>query len=107
MPHRSIPYLSQVTKAPIAALWMSSGALTCCGSELIYRWPVTLLLATMSRKPTGAPVGFRPGDAMQERKQERHERILHAALQVFSRKGYHDTAVDDIAVDSQTSKGGV
>jgi TetR/AcrR family transcriptional regulator, fatty acid metabolism regulator protein len=58
-------------------------------------------------KPTGAPVGFQPGDLMQERKQERHERILHAALQVFSRKGYHDTAVDDIAVDSQTSKGGV
>lgn len=43
----------------------------------------------------------------QERKLHRHERILDAALQVFSRKGYHDAAMDDIAVESRTSKGGL
>jgi isochorismate synthase len=43
----------------------------------------------------------------QVRKRERHERILESALQVFSRKGYHQTAVDDIAAESDTSKGGV
>src|SRR5262245_47264474 len=43
----------------------------------------------------------------QVRKRERHERILESALQVFSRKGYHQTAVDEIAVESETSKGGV
>ncbi len=39
--------------------------------------------------------------------QARHSRILEAAVSVFSRKGYRDTAVDDIASESQTSKGGV
>jgi TetR/AcrR family transcriptional regulator, fatty acid metabolism regulator protein len=39
--------------------------------------------------------------------QERAERILEAALDVFSRNGYKNTSVDDIAVASQTSKGGV
>src|SRR5690348_12232536 len=34
-------------------------------------------------------------------------RILDAALDVFSRKGYRDAAVDDIANASETSKGGV
>ena len=43
----------------------------------------------------------------QVRKQARHERILESALQVFSRKGYHQTAVDEIAAESATSKGGV
>lgn len=32
---------------------------------------------------------------------------MDAALDVFARKGYKDAAVDDIAVESQTSKGGV
>src|SRR3954447_2006788 len=44
---------------------------------------------------------------MQARRRERHERILESALHMFSRKGYRDTAVDDIAAESQTSKGGV
>jgi TetR/AcrR family transcriptional regulator, fatty acid metabolism regulator protein len=39
--------------------------------------------------------------------QQRIERILDAALNVFSRKGYKDAAVDDIALESHTSKGGV
>ncbi len=43
----------------------------------------------------------------QVRRRQRHERILDAALSVFSRKGYHLAAVDDIAVASETSKGGV
>lgn len=42
----------------------------------------------------------------QARSQQRHERILEAALRVFSQRGYHDTTVDEIAVESQTSKGG-
>ena len=43
----------------------------------------------------------------QARSVHRHERILEAASQVFSRKGYRETAVDDIAAASETSKGGV
>lgn len=43
----------------------------------------------------------------QARSIDRHERILESALAVFSQKGYRDTAVDDIALESQTSKGGV
>ena len=33
-------------------------------------------------------------------------RILESAATVFARKGYHDTRVDDIALESGTSKGG-
>ncbi len=43
----------------------------------------------------------------QARRIRRHERILDAALQVFTRKGYHGTAVDEIAIESGTSKGGI
>ena len=35
------------------------------------------------------------------------QKILDAAVQVFSRKGYHDTRVDDIVRESETSKGAV
>lgn len=35
------------------------------------------------------------------------QRILDAAVEVFSHKGYHDTRVDDIVEASGTSKGGV
>ena len=35
------------------------------------------------------------------------ERILDAAINVFSRKGYHETKVDDIVEASDTSKGSV
>src|SRR5262245_60027943 len=38
---------------------------------------------------------------------ERYQRILDAALQVFSQRGYRDASVDDIAGTAQTSKGGV
>jgi AcrR family transcriptional regulator len=43
----------------------------------------------------------------QVRSQQRHQRILDAAAQVFSTKGYHGTLVDDIAAEAETSKGGV
>jgi isochorismate synthase len=43
----------------------------------------------------------------QPRARRRHEQILDAALRVFARKGYQDAAVDDIASESSTSKGGV
>jgi TetR/AcrR family fatty acid metabolism transcriptional regulator len=36
---------------------------------------------------------------------ETRERILEAAVNVFASKGYHDTKVDDIVAESQTSKG--
>ncbi|MEI6043635.1 MAG: TetR/AcrR family transcriptional regulator [Chloroflexota bacterium] len=39
--------------------------------------------------------------------EHRISKILDAALEVFSHKGYRDSAVDDIATTSQTSKGGV
>jgi AcrR family transcriptional regulator len=34
-------------------------------------------------------------------------RILDAALDVFSQKGYHDSSVDEIVAESRTSKGAV
>jgi AcrR family transcriptional regulator len=43
----------------------------------------------------------------QARTRIRYERILDAALSVFSRRGYADAAVDDIAGEAQTSKGGI
>ncbi len=43
----------------------------------------------------------------QTRAQHRYRRILDAALRVFSRRGYRDASVDEIAGESQTSKGGV
>lgn len=43
----------------------------------------------------------------QERARSRHQAILDAALSVFSRQGYHEAAVDEIASLAATSKGGV
>src|SRR5690606_2285380 len=43
----------------------------------------------------------------QSRAEQRRERILEAALTIFSRRGYRDAAMDDIAAASETSKGGV
>jgi TetR/AcrR family fatty acid metabolism transcriptional regulator len=43
----------------------------------------------------------------QDRRQRRHEQILEVASRIFCEKGYRDTAVDDIASQARTSKGGV
>ncbi len=43
----------------------------------------------------------------QERSRVRYQRILDAALDVFTRKGYRDAAVDDISAAAGTSKGGI
>jgi AcrR family transcriptional regulator len=43
----------------------------------------------------------------QARAQERQRRILDAALAVFSRRGYRDASVDEIADAAETSKGGI
>ena len=43
----------------------------------------------------------------QVRARARQQRILDAALRVFSRRGYRDASVDEIAGESRTSKGGV
>ena len=42
-----------------------------------------------------------------ERSRARREQILDAAFHTFSRRGYRDTAVDEIATAAETSKGGV
>lgn len=39
--------------------------------------------------------------------QDTRYRILNAAINIFSQKGYHDTRVDEIVAASKTSKGGV
>ena len=43
----------------------------------------------------------------QDKSRARQQRILDAALRVFSRKGYRDASVDEIASESGTSKGGI
>jgi len=43
----------------------------------------------------------------QDRSRTRRQRILDASIAVFSRKGYRDTVVDEIAAESETSKGGI
>jgi AcrR family transcriptional regulator len=42
-----------------------------------------------------------------ERSRARREQILDAAFHTFTRRGYRDTAVDEIAAAAETSKGGV
>ncbi len=50
----------------------------------------------------------RPGRTTnEERTRRRRERILDAAFHVFSRSGFRDAAVDDIAREAETSKGGI
>lgn len=43
----------------------------------------------------------------QQRSIARHQRILDAALDVFTGRGYRETTVDHIAAASHTSKGGI
>jgi AcrR family transcriptional regulator len=59
---------------------------------------------------TDASVGFWKEGTMlkeQERSQTRRQRILDAAVQVFTRKGYRDAGMEDIAAEAETSKGGL
>lgn len=44
---------------------------------------------------------------MKTKAQQTRQRILDAARNVFARKGFHDTRIDDIADEAQSSKGGV
>lgn len=45
--------------------------------------------------------------SVQERSRTRRQRLLDAALTVFAEHGYGDTAVDQVARASETSKGGL
>jgi len=47
------------------------------------------------------------GVTQAERSRARREQILDAAFNTFTRRGYRDTAVDEIAAAADTSKGGV
>jgi TetR/AcrR family transcriptional regulator, fatty acid metabolism regulator protein len=47
------------------------------------------------------------GDRQAERRESTRRRIIDAAMRVFSEKGYHDTAVDDIVRACDSSKGAV
>jgi len=44
---------------------------------------------------------------IQERSRTRRQRLLESALVVFTKYGYNDTAIDEIARASETSKGGL
>jgi TetR/AcrR family transcriptional regulator, fatty acid metabolism regulator protein len=46
-------------------------------------------------------------DRQAERRSSTRKRIIDAAIGIFATKGYHDTAVDDIARASDTSKGAI
>ncbi len=59
---------------------------------------------------TDVSVGFGQGYRLkveQERSIVRRQRIVDAALEVFSRRGYRDAAMDEIASEAETSKGGL
>jgi AcrR family transcriptional regulator len=43
----------------------------------------------------------------QERSRSRRQRVLDAALATFAERGYSDTAIDEVARASETSKGGL
>ena len=60
-------------------------------------------------EPTDASVGYHMTQQPtgQERSRDRQRRILDAALSVFSRRGYREASVDEIAEAAETSKGGV
>jgi len=54
-------------------------------------------------QPTNQPTS----QVLQPRARERRERILDAALAVFTRRGYREATMDEVAEAAATSKGGV
>ncbi len=46
-------------------------------------------------------------DSTFDNKSSTRERILDAALNIFSRKGYHDTRMDEIVEEASSSKGSI
>ena len=58
-----------------------------------------------SHPPDG--ILFNQKISMSNRAQRTRKRIMDAALHVFARKGYHDTRMDDIVDQAQSSKGAV
>jgi AcrR family transcriptional regulator len=44
------------------------------------------------------------GTAAVERREARRQRLLEAALQLFSQLGFHDTSVDEVVAHARTSK---
>jgi AcrR family transcriptional regulator len=62
--------------------------------------PEPLATSSLDPDPDAAPAD--PGKAARRR-----ERILEAALDVFTRRGYGDAAMEEIASESETSKGGL
>ena len=57
-------------------------------------------------KRSGAQADRR-GGMQAEKSRTRREQILDAAFNTFARRGYRDTAMDEIAAAAETSKGGV
>ncbi len=55
----------------------------------------------------GLTMDDHPRTSNEERTRKRRERILDAAFHVFGRSGYRDTAMDEIAREADTSKGGI
>lgn len=51
--------------------------------------------------------GDTPSQTTDDARQTTRERILDAALNVFSRKGYHDTRMDEIVDEAHASKGSI
>ena len=61
----------------------------------------------MSPEPPEPPTAPNLDPADAGKGARRRERILEAALEVFSRRGYGDAAMEEIATESATSKGGL
>ncbi len=70
---------------------------------------MTILLARdilLRQKPTSRSVSSEKNIVMDKKADTRY-RILSAAINIFSQKGYHNTRVDEIVEAAETSKGGV
>ena len=61
----------------------------------------------MGDEKRGGAQADRRGGAQAEKSRTRREQILDAAFNTFARRGYRDTAMDEIAAAAETSKGGV